>query len=67
MAEMVKKTNEMCLKCKYNYGHTPILGHDYVACKYLVITHQRRGCKWDECDKFEEGEPSNEEDMRPKM
>jgi hypothetical protein len=47
--ELVKTSNALCYLCKYN----AILSGTYVICDYFLITHNIRGCKCGECNKFE--------------
>lgn len=48
----MNKDRHLCKKCKYR-GRDQ--GGYYTTCDYIEITGHSRGCKVEECDKYERG------------
>lgn len=46
---MIKTSYKVCSKCKYSCVYNGL----YFHCDYFISTGKRRGCKVNECDKFE--------------
>ena len=49
---MIKTSPELCSTCKYSWTTST---ENYIVCQYILIKHERRGCKLGECDKYEKG------------
>ena len=55
-AEINKTKREKCQHCIYSRKITTTVcksSLNNIICYYIAITHNRRGCRPDECDKFE--------------